>query len=172
MQINGIRLRRASELDECRRDSSNGRVQSSVHESGPESIKTINPTLEWRGSFANDELNALHAGCFAHRLANDDWWGQVNRFSLGWICMRLSGNLVGFVNVAWDGGVHAFLLDTLVTSALRRRGYATRLVEEAIKHTRGTSCEWLHVDFEPHLRDFYLGACGFKPTGAGLISLR
>jgi hypothetical protein len=32
-------------------------------------------------------------------------------------------------------------------------------------------CEWLHVDFEEHLRGFYLESCGFTPTGAGLIAL-
>jgi hypothetical protein len=32
--------------------------------------------------------------------------------------------------------------------------------------------EWLHVDFDDSLRDFYFGACGFRPTTAGLIALR
>jgi GNAT superfamily N-acetyltransferase len=130
-----------------------------------------NPVLEWRGSFDNHELNALHAECFDHRLLDDDWWDQVNRHSLGWVCMRLSGVLVGFVNVAWDGGAHAFLLDTLVTSALRRKGHATRIVEEAVRHVRAIGCEWLHVDFESHLRNFYFN-CGFRTTDAGLIHLR
>ncbi len=31
--------------------------------------------------------------------------------------------------------------------------------------------EWLHVDFEDHLRPFYLGSCGFRPAQAGLIAL-
>jgi hypothetical protein len=30
--------------------------------------------------------------------------------------------------------------------------------------------EWLHVDFEPHLDEFY-HKCGFKETRAGLIRL-
>ena len=130
------------------------------------------PTLEWRGAFTNAELNALHAECFEHRLLDDDWWGQVNRHSLGWVCMRHNGLLTGFVNVAWDGGVHAFLLDTMVTGALRRHGLATRLVREAAQQTRQSACEWLHVDFDPHLKDFYSNACGFTPTDAGLIRLR
>ncbi|MDC0667960.1 hypothetical protein [Nannocystis radixulma] len=46
-----------------------------------------------------------------------------------------------------------------------RRGYATALVAEAVR-------QWLHVDFDPHLRDFYFGACTFTPTDAGLIRLR
>ena len=129
-------------------------------------------TFEWRGAFNNGELNALHAECFEHRVFEDDWWAQVNRFSLGWVCMRVSGSLTGFVNVAWDGGVHAFLLDTLVTSSISRKGFGTRIVSEAVKHARTSGCEWLHVDFDSHLREFYIEDCGFKPAQAGVISLR
>ncbi|HEV7308080.1 GNAT family N-acetyltransferase [Ensifer sp.] len=125
----------------------------------------------WRGPFENKELNALHAACFEHAVSDDDWWNQVNRFSLGWVCMRRSGVLDGCVNVAWDGGVHAFLLDTMVAAPSRRKGYATRLVEEAVAHAKASGCEWLHVDFDPHLRNFYFGSCGFVATDAGLIRL-
>lgn len=130
------------------------------------------PVLEWRGAFDNTELNVLHADCFGHRVLDDDWWGQVNRFSLGWVCLRLDGRLAGFVNVAWDGGVHAFLLDTAVTPPLQRQGHAKRLVAEAVAQARAAGCEWLHVDFDPELRGFYLDACGFVPTEAGLVRLR
>lgn len=39
------------------------------------------------------------------------------------------------------------------------------------ERARVAGCEWLHVDFEPRLRRFYLDACGFRPTEAGLIRL-
>jgi GNAT superfamily N-acetyltransferase len=78
--------------------------------------------------------------------------------------------LIGFVNVAWDGGVHAFILDTCVDPAYRRRGIALRLVERAAELARGRGAEWLHVDFEPHLEAFYR-QCGFGPTKAGLMRL-
>lgn len=78
--------------------------------------------------------------------------------------------LVGFVNVAWDGGIHAFILDTAVDPAFRRRGIATQLVRRAAEVARGRGALWLHVDFEPHLAGFYR-ACGFRPTEAGLIQL-
>ncbi len=80
------------------------------------------------------------------------------------------GRLIGFVNVAWDGGIHAFLLDTTVHPDLRRQGIATALVVEAVRVARERGAEWLHVDFEPHLQGFYR-ACGFRPTEAGLIRL-
>jgi GNAT superfamily N-acetyltransferase len=78
--------------------------------------------------------------------------------------------LVGFVNVAWDGGVHAFILDTCVDPEYRRQGIALRLVERAAALARQRGAEWLHVDFEPHLEGFYRQA-GFGPTAAGLMRL-
>jgi hypothetical protein len=57
-------------------------------------------TYEWRGTFSNAELNALHAEGFGHRLLADDWQAQLSRHSLGWVCARDSEDLVGFVNVA------------------------------------------------------------------------
>jgi len=125
----------------------------------------------WRGPFANTELNVLHAEGFGHQVLDDDWQAQVSRHSLGWVCAREAGQLVGFVNVAWDGGVHAFLLDTLVTARVRRQGVATKLVAVASDGANEAGCEWLHVDFEEHLRSFYFDSCGFSPTNAGLIAL-
>ena len=98
-------------------------------------------TYDWRGDFENAALNALHAGGFGGRDAAIDWRARVGRHSLGWVCARRGGELVGFVNVAWDGGAHAFILDTVV------------------------------ADFEDHLAGFYFHACGFAPTSAGLTAL-
>ncbi len=33
---------------------------------------------------------------------------------------------------------------------------------------RGAGCEWLYVDFDDDLAPFYVKACGFEPTQAGL----
>lgn len=129
-------------------------------------------TTEWRGVFSNVELNALHAEGFTHRVLDEDWWAQVNRYSLGWVCVRRGDQLVGFVNVAWDGGVHAFVLDTLVALSDRRHGIATAMVARAVDEAKARGCEWLHVDFDPHLRAFYFDACGFTPVDAGTIALR
>ena len=129
-------------------------------------------SYEWRGHFGNSEVNALHAAGFAHRLLDDDWRAQVSGHSLGWVCARDARELVGFVNVLWDGGVHAFILDTLVAAGAQRQGVGTSLVACARDEARQAGCEWLHVDFEDHLHPFYFGACGFTPTSAGLIALR
>ncbi len=128
-------------------------------------------SYEWRGEFTNDEVNRLHAEGFHHRVLEDDWVGQLDRHSLGWVTARDGEALVGFVNVAWDGAVHAFILDTLTAQTHARQGIGTELVGVATDHARAAGCEWLHVDFDDDLREFYFGACGFAPTNAGLIPL-
>jgi len=129
-------------------------------------------TYRWRGEFDNDEVNVLHAEAFRHRVIDDDdWYGQVHRHSLGWVTARDGDGLVGFVNVAWDGAVHAFVLDTMVTARAARRGVGTELVRLAAEGARAARCEWLHVDFDDDLEGFYLSSCGFRPTKAGLIAL-
>jgi ribosomal protein S18 acetylase RimI-like enzyme len=125
----------------------------------------------WRGAFENAELNDLHAEAFEHRVLTDDWVAQVERHSLGWVCARDPAGLVGFVNVPWDGGVHAFVLDTIVAARARRRGVGTRMVAMVVEHARAAGCEWLHVDFDAELAPFYFGSSGFTSTPAGLIAL-
>jgi GNAT superfamily N-acetyltransferase len=125
----------------------------------------------WRGPFGNAELNALHAAAFGNPPGTADWWARVNRHSLGWVCARQGPELIGFVNLAWDGGGHAFVLDPVVAPRLQRHGLGAELVAVAADEARKAGCDWLHVDFEEHLRSFYFDACGFTPTNAGLIRL-
>lgn len=129
-------------------------------------------TFEWRGPFTNDEVNALHADAFDHRPFDDDWQAQLDRHSVGWVTARADGDLVGFVNVVWDGLVHAFIQDTAVAGRAQRQGVGVRLIAVARENARAAGCEWLHVDFDAHLRSFYFDACGFTPTNAGLIQLK
>ena len=128
---------------------------------------------EWRGAFDSNEVETLHAEGFERKPDwGWDWRQQVERHSLGWVCARAdASSLVGWVNVAWDGGVHAFVLDTVVTFRHRRQGIATGLVERATEGAREAGCEWLHVDFEEHLRGFYLSGRCFTSKPAGLIRL-
>ena len=125
----------------------------------------------WRGFFTNRALNALHAEGFDHDPFDDDWEKQLDRHSLGWVCAYDADALVGFVNVAWDGAVHAFVLDTIVAVSHRRLGIGSRLIALSTEEARRAGCEWLHVDFDPEHRCFYLEACGFTEADAGLIEL-
>jgi GNAT superfamily N-acetyltransferase len=117
---------------------------------------------------SDGELNALFAASWPeHR-----WLGHqsVLQHSLAFVCAYHGDDLIGFVHVAWDGGVHAFLLDTTVHPDWRRQGIGRQLVWRAVAVARERGLEWLHVDYEPHLEAFYRG-CGFEPTLAGLIRL-
>lgn len=127
-------------------------------------------TYSWRGHVSDDELFELvvsHAGTPEH-----GWWDEIRPHSLGWVTARDGDLLVGFVNVATDGSDHAFLLDTKARGDRQRSGIGTELVRVATDGARAAGCEWLHVDFQPEHRTFYVDACGFAPTDAGLIRLR
>jgi len=126
--------------------------------------------FEWRGDARDDELVALtesHGG-----RSEPDWWDRVRPHSLGWVTARCAdGALIGFVNVAWDGGDHAFLIDTKVHPDYQRRGIGTELVRIAARRAKEAGCEWMEVDFDERLAAFYYRACGFTPTRAGLLHL-
>ena len=61
------------------------------------------------------------------------------------------------MNVAWDGGDHAFLLDTKVHPDCRRQGLGTRIVGLAVNEAKRAGCEWIEVDFDDveRLSGFY-----------------
>ena len=92
----------------------------------------VSITYAWREDVTNAEMNALHAEAFDTRVYDEtewDWVEQLRGHSLGWATARdEAGTLVGFVNVPWDGLVHAWIQDTMVASAARRRGIGVKLV--------------------------------------------
>lgn len=128
-------------------------------------------TLRWREPVTDEELYELITSHNGRAVAG--WWDQIRPHSLGWVTARdAHGVLAGFVNVAWDGGDHAFLLDTKTRPDHQRRGVGTAVVRLAVRHAKAAGCEWLHVDFDAQYRSFYIDACGFiAAEGAGLIHL-
>ena len=120
-------------------------------------------------TISNEQLRSLFADAWPEKRVDCDYSIVLAR-SLGYVCAYLEEALVGFVYVAWDGGVHAFLLDTTVRTDVQRQGIGSELVRRAADLARSKGVEWLHVDFEPHLDEFY-HKCGFKETCAGLIHL-
>ena len=125
----------------------------------------------WRADISDADVNGLTRSYGGQ--AEYGWWDRIRPHSLGWATAHLAdGTPVGFANVAWDGGDHAFLLDPKVRLDHQRRGIATELVRLAAEHAAGAGCEWLHVDFRDELAPFYFDACGFRPTAAGLLRLR
>ncbi len=116
----------------------------------------------------NEALNALFAAAWQNHTPYDF---QVRlRCSLLYVAALSQEQLVGFVNVAWDGGIHAFLLDTTVHPDFQHKQIGTQLVRMATLAAKERGIEWLHVDYEPHLEGFYQ-RCGFRPTHAGLLRL-
>lgn len=124
----------------------------------------------WRGSLSDAEMIGLvqaHGG-----RPEAGWWDRIRPHSLGWVTARSAdGTLIGFVNVATDGGDHAFLIDTKTHPGHQHKGIGRRVVCLAATQAKAAGCEWLHVDWDPGLATFYLDACGFMPTEAGLIHL-
>ena len=128
--------------------------------------------LRVRADLDDEALSRLHALAFQVPYRPTAWRSRLQRHSLTWITAHGGDDrLVGFVNVSWDGGVHAFLLDTVVHPDRRHAGLGNALVQRAATEAAAVGCEWLHVDFEEHLSGFYLGACAFGPTAAGLRRL-
>lgn len=118
----------------------------------------------------------------SHRELNDLWrmsweidgladFDAILTRSLVHIGAYSGSMLVGFANVAWDGGVHAFLVDVCVHPDHRDHGVGQAMVEKAIAVARARGAKWIHADFEPHLRAFYR-SCGFEPVDAGVLRIR
>jgi GNAT superfamily N-acetyltransferase len=119
------------------------------------------------------ELSTLHALAFESELDDVQPWAErLARHALAWVGAFSNDRLVGFVQVCWDGGAHAFVLDTAVHPDHGRKGIGKQLVLAAAEEAKAAGCEWLHVDYEPHLTAFYVDACGFRPTDAALLKLR
>ena len=124
----------------------------------------VNPAV------TNAELDVLYAVSWPNHHPPYDFRPELEH-ALACVGAYDGDELIGFVRLAWDGGVHAFLLEPTVRPEFRRRGIGRSLVARAVAFARASGLEWVHVDYEPHLRAFY-EACGFHPTDAGLIRLR
>jgi GNAT superfamily N-acetyltransferase len=122
-------------------------------------------------------LSSLHQRAFspdrpATEAAIRPWAERLDRHSLTWIGAFSEGRLVGFVHAVWDGGTHAFILDTAVHPDFQRLGIGRDLVRTVTDEAFKAGCDWVHVDYEPEFASFYESACGFRPTPAGLRSAR
>ena len=128
--------------------------------------------IEYRVNSAvgSTALGQLYTVSWPEYRPPDDF-GPELQHALAYVCAYSGDELIGFVRLAWDGGIHAFLLDPTVRPDFRRRGIGRTLVERVVAVARERGMEWVHVDYGPDLREFYR-ACGFTPCEAGLIHLR
>ncbi|MHB1431454.1 MAG: GNAT family N-acetyltransferase [Streptosporangiaceae bacterium] len=86
-------------------------------------------TVELMVRFPVDDaaLSVLHHESFSPGsqdpdVATSPWASRLERHSLTWVGAFSSGRLVGFVHAIWDGGAHAFILDTVVHPDFQRLG--------------------------------------------------
>ena len=89
---------------------------------------------------------------------------SIYSHSLCHICAYDGGLFVGYVNAAWDGGVHVFLLDPTVHPGHRHRGIGTALLRQtqifAAERNQRVS---IHVETFNPARHLY-ERLGFKPV--------
>jgi GNAT superfamily N-acetyltransferase len=111
------------------------------------------------------------------KLLEEEWgegaaqgYGRALERSLTYVAAFQDGTLVGFVNLAWDGNLHAFIVDAIVRETMRGRGIGLELVRRAIAAAREAGVRWVHADYEPHLDSFWAKA-GFVPTRARVLHL-
>ncbi len=90
----------------------------------------------------NTDIQCLFAHSWPDRNSDEDYSPVLER-SLGCICAYDGDELVGFVNVAWDGGSHGFILDTTVAPEYRRQGVGTELLKRAAQLARDKGLVWL-----------------------------
>ena len=121
-----------------------------------------------RAGVGNVELNRLFAASWPGHAERD--FVSLLAHSAFYVTAHLGPELVGFVNVAWDGGVHGFVLDPTVAPGHRRRGIGSSLLQHVVAGARERQLEWLHVDYEPGLDAFYRRA-GFSSSEAGVLRL-
>ncbi|ULH17644.1 GNAT family N-acetyltransferase (plasmid) [Deinococcus sp. KNUC1210] len=113
------------------------------------------------------ELAELHALAFNYQESRgEDYWKNVIAHSLCWLTIYREYRLIGFANVAWDGGMNAFLLDVAIHPEFARQGIGSSLVKRALVEAGLRGASWMHVDYQAHLQEFYL-KCGFIKTRAG-----
>jgi ribosomal protein S18 acetylase RimI-like enzyme len=132
-------------------------------------------TVELKVKFPVDDaaLSVLHHRAFSPDRPDTDlaprpWASRLERHSVTWVGAFSSGQLIGFVHAVWDGGTHAFVLDTVVHPDFQRLGIGRDLMQAVTAEAFTAGCEWVHVDYEAGLAGFYENACGFRPTPAGL----
>ena len=74
------------------------------------------------------------------------------------------------ITYAWREPFTSTEVSALHAAAFGHRDAARNWRDQVERYSRA-GCAWLHVDFEEHLRPFYLRGCGFTASPAGIIAL-
>lgn len=128
----------------------------------------MNVEYRRRPPLTNEMLGELLDGDASRDKRSD--YENLLTHSLTWVGAFDGDRLIGYANVAWDGGVHAFLLDPTVKEEFRGHGIGTRLVKEVLAAVAEyPTIQWVHVDSSDDLMKHFYVPAGFRPTAAGLV---
>lgn len=96
----------------------------SVQENQPDKLKyLVNPAI------SNDKLNELFVQSW-HAHTDMDF-ESIHLHSLACVVSYNNDEPIGYINIAWDGYIHAFLLNTTVHPDWRLKGIGQALVQKA-----------------------------------------
>ncbi len=124
--------------------------------------------ISLNSSVTSLEINALMHVCWdAHEECD---YQNILVKSLSYATVRDGDTLIGFCNLAWDGGRHATIFDLNVHPDFRKQGLALKMLEMLKGVAKSNNVKFLHVDCSPHLEPLYKKA-GFEMISAGLICL-
>ena len=121
-----------------------------------------------RGDVSNSELNALFRDAYPEH--DDKTFHRTLSRCDAYVVARRGSELVGFAKIIGDDDLHAFLLDPIVRTDLRREGIGRRLVVICEQAAAELGYHYLHVDFEPQNEAFYT-SLGFSGSLAGIKAL-
>ena len=121
-----------------------------------------------RGEVSSKELNALFRDAYPEH-EDKDFHRTLSRCD-AYVVARRGSELVGFAKIIGDDDLHAFLLDPIVRSDLRRRGIGRQLIAICEQEAAALGYKYLHVDFEPQNEAFYT-SLGFRGSLAGTKAL-
>ncbi|MBT2551393.1 GNAT family N-acetyltransferase [Arthrobacter sp. ISL-65] len=91
------------------------------------------PKLVVRFNVDDASLSQLHADAFGAPSRMTPWRERLELHSVSWVGAFEGEQLVGFVHAVWDGGSHAFLLDTAVAPGYQSQGIGTAIVKSLIE---------------------------------------
>ncbi|HWA19565.1 MAG TPA: hypothetical protein VG757_11285 [Devosia sp.] len=127
-------------------------------------------TFKTRAPVTEDDLNTLFGKAYNKKMSAP--FHKILNTTLTWVTAHKNGELVGWIHVAWDGFVHALLIDRTAvddeSGAIR-----TELVKQAIKTIERDhpTVFKIHMDLkESEMAEFI--ELGLQPLPGGILQLK
>ena len=103
--------------------------------------------IQLNGDVTSDEINNLMDLVIPGR--DHDNFTETLKRSLGYVVVRdKTGTLIGYCNLAWDGGRHATIFDLNVHPDHRNQDFVFSMLQKLVEGARNTpDLRYLHADF-------------------------